>query len=192
MLKIGVLALQGAFAEHEAMLGRLGVEHFQIRQKEDLCVPMEGLIIPGGESTAIGKLMDSLDMMSELRERIGAGLPVFGTCAGMILLAKDVENDSRRFLQLMDICVKRNAYGRQLGSFFTEDEFAGKRIPMTFIRAPYIERAGDGVEVLSAVGGHIVAARERNMLVTSFHPELGEDTTVHSYFIENMVRVYQN
>lgn len=192
MLKIGVLALQGAFAEHEAMLGRLGVEHFQIRQKEDLCVPMEGLIIPGGESTAIGKLMDSLDMMSELRERIGAGLPVFGTCAGMILLAKDVENDSRRFLQLMDICVKRNAYGRQLGSFFTEDEFAGKRIPMTFIRAPYIERAGDGVEVLSVVGGHIVAARERNMLVTSFHPELGEDTTVHSYFIENMVRVYQN
>ena len=188
MLKIGVLALQGAFAEHEAMLGRLGVEHFQIRQKEDLCVPMEGLIIPGGESSAIGKLMDSLDMMSELRERIGAGLPVFGTCAGMILLAKDVENDSRRFLQLMDICVKRNAYGRQLGSFFTEDEFAGKRIPMTFIRAPYIERAGDGVEVLSAVGGHIVAARERNMLVTSFHPELGEDTTVHSYFIENMVR----
>ena len=188
MLRIGVLALQGAFAEHETMLDRIGVEHFQIRQKSDLDVPMDGLIVPGGESTAIGKLMNDLDMTESLRERIMDGLPVFGTCAGMILLAKEVENDSRRFLQVMDIGVKRNAYGRQLGSFFTHDDFAGKRIPMTFIRAPYIERTGEGVEVLSVVDGHIVAARERNMLVTSFHPELTDDTSVHSYFIEQMVR----
>ena len=174
MLRIGVLALQGAFAEHETMLDRIGVEHFQIRQKSDLDVPMDGLIVPGGESTAIGKLMN--------------GLPVFGTCAGMILLAKEVENDSRRFLQVMDICVRRNAYGRQLGSFFTEEKFAGRCIPMTFIRAPYIGCTGEGVEVLSVVDGHIVAARERNMLVTSFHPELSDDTTVHSYFINNLVR----
>ena len=158
MLRIGVLALQGAFAEHETMLDRIGVEHFQIRQKSDLDVPMDGLIVPGGESTAIGKLM------------------------------KEVENDSRRFLQVMDICVRRNAYGRQLGSFFTEEKFAGRCIPMTFIRAPYIGCTGEGVEVLSVVDGHIVAARERNMLVTSFHPELSDDTTVHSYFINNLVR----
>lgn len=188
MLRIGVLALQGAFAEHETMLNRIGVEHFQIRQKSDIDVPMDGLIVPGGESTAIGKLMNDLDMTEPLRERIMNGLPVFGTCAGMILLAKEVENDSRRFLQVMDICVRRNAYGRQLGSFFTEEKFAGRCIPMTFIRAPYIGCTGEGVEVLSVVDGHIVAARERNMLVTSFHPELSDDTTVHSYFIDNLVR----
>lgn len=188
MLKIGVLALQGAFLEHEQMLDRLGVAHFQIRQLSDLSCPMDGLIIPGGESTAIGKLLNSLDMMSPLREKVKEGLPVFGTCAGMILLANEIENDPKRYLQVMDICVKRNAYGRQLGSFFTHDLFAGQEIPMTFIRAPYINKAGAQVEILSTVDGHIVAAREKNMLVCSFHPELTDDTTVHAYFIEKIVK----
>ena len=106
MLKIGVLALQGAFLEHEQMLDHLGVAHFQIRQLSDLSCPMDGLIIPGGESTAIGKLLNSLDMMSPLREKVKEGLPVFGTCAGMILLANEIENDPKRYLQVMDICVK--------------------------------------------------------------------------------------
>ena len=144
------------------MLDRIGVSHFQIRQRKDLLQPMDGLIIPGGESTAIGKLLDDLDMMEMLRDKIRKGLPVFGTCAGMILLAAEIE-------------------------FFTCDEFAGRRIPMTFIRAPYIAEAGKDVQVLSVVGGHIVAARERNMLVCSFHPELSDDTTVHAYFVENMI-----
>lgn len=184
MLNIGVLALQGAFREHEEMLDRLGAGHFQIRQKADLAKPMDGLIIPGGESTAIGKLMNVLDMSERLREMIRSGLPVFGTCAGMILLACEIEEETQCHLQVMDIRVRRNAYGRQLGSFSTEDMFAGVRIPMTFIRAPYITKVGDGVEVLSEVEGHIVAAREKNMLVCSFHPELTEDTFVHDYFLK--------
>lgn len=188
MLKIGILALQGAFLEHEQMLDRLGVAHFQIRQLTDLSQPMDGLIIPGGESTAIGKLMNNLSLTEPLRNKIKEGLPVFGTCAGMILLADEIDNDSKRYLQVMDICVQRNAYGRQLGSFFTYDLFDGKTIPMTFIRAPYINKVGPEVEVLSTVDGHIVAAREKNMLVCSFHPELTEDTTVHAYFIEKVMQ----
>lgn len=188
MLKIGILALQGAFLEHEQMLDRLGVAHFQIRQLADLSQPMDGLIIPGGESTAIGKLMNNLSLTEPLRNKIKEGLPVFGTCAGMILLADEIDNDSKRYLQVMDIRVQRNAYGRQLGSFFTHDLFAGKLIPMTFIRAPYINKVGPEVEVLSTVNGHIVAAREKNMLVCSFHPELTEDTTVHAYFIEKVMQ----
>ena len=188
MLKIGVLALQGAFLEHEQMLDRLGVAHFQIRQLADLSQPMDGLIIPGGESTAIGKLMNNLSLTEPLRNKIKEGLPVFGTCAGMILLADEIDNDSKRYLQVMDIRVQRNAYGRQLGSFFTHDLFDGKLIPMTFIRAPYINKVGPEVEVLSTVNGHIVAAREKNMLVCSFHPELTEDTTVHAYFIEKVMQ----
>ena len=188
MLRIGVLALQGAFLEHEQMLDRLGVAHFQLRQLSDLSLPMDGVIIPGGESTAIGKLLNSLDMMVPLRKKIEEGLPVFGTCAGMILLADEIENDEKRHLQVMDITVRRNAYGRQLGSFFTQGTFAGKPVPMVFIRAPYIVEAGRNVEVLSVVEGHIVAARERNMLACSFHPELSGDLTVHSYFVEAMVK----
>ena len=188
VLQIGVLALQGAFVEHERMLDRLGAGHFQIRCLKDLSVPMDGLVLPGGESTAIGKLMDSLGMTALLKEKIMRGLPVFGTCAGMILLAGEIENDAKRHLQVMDITVRRNAYGRQLGSFFTQGEFAGKPVPMVFIRAPYIVEAGRSVEVLSVVEGHAVAAREKNMLACSFHPELSGDLTVHSYFLEEMVR----
>ena len=188
MHTIGILALQGAFLEHGQMLEGLGVEHFEIRQPGDLNRPMDGLILPGGESTAMGRLMDCLDMLQPLRERIAGGLPVFGTCAGMILLAKDLGDEPRRFLQTMDIRVLRNAYGRQLGSFFTRGTFAGMEdVPMTFIRAPYIEQVtSPDVEVLATVDGHIVAARQRNMLATSFHPELNDDPRIHRWFLEHL------
>ena len=134
-----------------------------------------------------GKLLRELDLYMPLKERIEKGMPVFGTCAGMILLAKNLSNDERRHFATMDITVRRNAYGRQLGSFYTESEFKGiGSVPMTFIRAPYIEKVGDEVEVLAQVDGNIVAARQGNQLVTSFHPELNTDTRIHEYFV-NMI-----
>jgi 5'-phosphate synthase pdxT subunit len=187
-LKIGVLALQGGFIEHIHILQSLQVETFEIRKEADLAQEMDGLIIPGGESTTIGKLLNDLDMYNDLKEKINRGLPVFGTCAGMILLAKQIEGKSNACFGAIDITVKRNAYGRQLGSFFREAQFKGiGTIPMTFIRAPYIESAGQGVETLSVVDEHIVAAREKNVLVTSYHPELTSDNRVHRYFIENLI-----
>lgn len=188
-MNIGILSLQGAFIEHEKMLARLGISSFEIRQKKDLETDFDGLIIPGGESTVQGKLLRELDLFEELKSKIERGLPVFGTCAGLLLLAKKIENDERVHLGVMDISARRNAYGRQLGSFYTEEKFGGVTVPMTFIRAPYIESVGDDVDVLSVVGGKIVAARQGNMLVTSFHPELNEDVTVHGYFAD-MVKMY--
>ncbi len=183
-MRIGVLALQGAFIEHEKMLSRLGVDSFEIRQLKDLSQPMDGLIIPGGESTVQGKLLLELGMMGPLRDMISSGLPVFGTCAGLILLAKDIEGGEAPHLAAMDITAKRNAYGRQLGSFSFSGEFRGLGIiPMTFIRAPYISRS-NGAEILAEVNGKAVAARQKNMLVTAFHPELTGDTSVHSYFLD--------
>ena len=183
-MRIGVLALQGAFIEHEKMLSQLGAESFEIRQLKDLSQPMDGLVIPGGESTVQGKLLRELGMMEPLRDMINSGLPVFGTCAGLILLAKDIEGVETPHLAVMDITAKRNAYGRQLGSFSFNGEF--KRlgnIPMTFIRAPYISRS-DGAEILAEVNGKAVAARQQNMLVTAFHPELTANTAVHGYFLD--------
>lgn len=146
---------------------------------------MDGLIIPGGESTVQGKLLRELGLFDPLRQRIEQGLPVFGTCAGLLLLAKKIKNDDRSHLATMDITAVRNAYGRQLGSFYTEGEVKGMGvIPMTFIRAPYIESVWGGAEILAQVQGHIVAARQKNQLVTAFHPELLEDLTVHRYFID--------
>lgn len=186
-MKIAVLALQGAFIEHTQILAEAGVSSFEIRQKSDLAKSFDGLIIPGGESTVQGKLLRELDLFDGIRSLITEGMPVFGTCAGLILLAKRIENDSRAHLATMDITAVRNAYGRQLGSFFTEQEFNGRKIPMTFIRAPYIAEAGKGVNVLSVVNGRIVAARQDNQLVCAFHPELGKNLYVHEYFI-NMVK----
>lgn len=189
-MKIGVLALQGAFAEHRKMLKKLGIQSFEIRKKSDLSNAVDnndidGLIIPGGESTVIGKLLYDLDLFDDIKKLILEGLPVFGTCAGLILLAREIENDSRTYLGAMDIKVRRNAYGRQLGSFFTESEFKGIGvIPMTFIRAPYISSVGKNVEVLSEVDGNVVAARENNILVTSYHPELNDNLKVHKFFVE--------
>lgn len=184
-IMIGILAVQGAFAEHAAMLDRMGISHFEIRQKSDLDHQMDGLILPGGESTVMGKLLWELDLFEPLKEKINNGLPVFGTCAGLILLAKTIVNDSAVYFGSMNITARRNAYGRQLGSFHTGQSFRGiGDVPMTFIRAPYIDAAGNGVEVLAKADGHIVAARQGNQMVTAFHPELTEDESVHRYFID--------
>ena len=175
-MQIAVLALQGAFIEHEQMLKRLGVSSFEIRQKKDLQRPFDGLIIPGGESTVQGKLMRDLGLFDPIRELILQGLPVYGTCAGLLLLAKHIENDERTHLATMDITAVRNAYGRQLGSFFTKQPCKGMgTIPMTFIRAPYISSVQANTQILAQIGDQIVAAQQGNQLVTAFHPELNED-----------------
>lgn len=181
---IGVLALQGAFVEHESVLRALGAECFEIRQRKDLERHMDGLVLPGGESTVMGKLLVELDMLENIKERIRQGFPVFGTCAGLILLAKNLSNDGKKYFGTLPVTVKRNAYGRQLGSFATEAEMKpiGK-IPMTFIRAPYVESAEEGVEVLAKVDGNIVAVRYQNQLGVSFHPEVTENHSVHAYFL---------
>ena len=184
-MRIGVLALQGAFIEHEQMLSRLGVEAIELRQKSDFDRGFDALIIPGGESTVQSKLLRELDMFEPLKQRIESGMPVYGTCAGLILLAKRIKNDERTHLATMDITAVRNAYGRQLGSFHTEAEFEGiGKIPMTFIRAPYIESVSGSAKILTVVDSKIVAAREGNQLVTAFHPELDGDLSVHRYFLD--------
>ncbi len=186
-IKIGILALQGAFAEHAAMLNRLGVQHFEIRQRRDLETDFDGLILPGGESTVMIKLLHELDLYEPIMQKIREGFPVLGTCAGLLLLAKQIHGGKPCFAS-MDITARRNAYGRQLGSFFAYEQFAGaKTVPMTFIRAPYIEEVGKDVAILASVDGKIAAARQDCQLVTAFHPELSDDTTVHSYFLE-MIR----
>lgn len=184
-MRIAVLALQGAFAEHEQMLKSLGVDTFEIRQLADWTEPKDGLIIPGGESTVQLKLLKDLGLLEPVMADIKQGLPVFGTCAGLILLAKHVAGEDFNRISTMDIDVCRNAYGRQLGSFYTEDtvKYIGDGIPMTFIRAPYINRVEEDAEALAVVDGHIVAARQGNQLVTAFHPELNNDTRVHEYFL---------
>ena len=182
---IAVLAVQGDFAEHKKMLEKLGVSCVELRKKEDLFQKYDGLILPGGESTVQGKLLRELDMFDALRQQIEKGLPVLATCAGLILLADNIENDDRKYFKTLPVTVKRNAYGRQLGSFYAEKEFKGIGvIPMTFIRAPYIESVSDEVEILAKEGEHIVAVRYMNQLAMSFHPELDEDERVHKFFME--------
>lgn len=181
---IAILALQGAFAEHEQMLHNLGAETVLIRNVDDWnkTLPLKGvggagLIIPGGESTSMMRIMKDEGLFEPIRKAILGGLPVLGTCAGLIML-------DRNHLGVMDILAKRNAYGRQLGSFNTEEEFRGiGKVPMTFIRAPYIEDAGPDVEIFATVEGKAVAARQGNMLVTAFHPELTDDTRIHELFL---------
>ena len=186
MKTVGVLALQGGFREHIDILKRLGQNAVEVRKAEQLDA-LDGLILPGGESTTIGKLLDDFCIKELLIEKIAAGLPTWGTCAGMILLAKEIEGAEIPHLRLMDIKVRRNAYGRQLGSFMVEEivkDVADTPIPLVFIRAPYITSLSDNVEVLHKVDGNIVAARERNMLATSFHPELTTDNKFHQYFLK--------
>lgn len=188
VMRIAVLALQGAFAEHRQMLRRLGVDSFEVRQLADWSQPKDGLIIPGGESTVLRKLLLDLGLLEPVRQDIARGLPVFGTCAGLILLARQVEGEFSSALGSMDIKVKRNAYGRQLGSFHAVSnmEAVGERVPMTFIRAPYIMEWGSEVMPLAFVDARCVAARQGNQLVTAFHPELDDDERVHRYFVERM------
>ena len=197
-MTVAILALQGAFIEHAHILDRLDVEHFEIRQLPDLSRPFDGLILPGGESTVIGKLLHELNLFDPLKNMIQSGLPVFGTCAGLILLAKKVHGGTVH-LGTMDIAAKRNAYGRQLGSFSAAAHISGIReeereFPLEFIRAPYIESIYDeqGVEPIvtidkmpdGSLGKNIVGVRYKNQIGLSFHPELTGDTRCHELFLE--------
>ena len=186
-MRIAVLCLQGAFIEHINILKKLGIETLEIRQKKDIEQNFDGIILPGGESTTMGKLLKELDIFNPLLEKIKNNMPVFGTCEGLLLLAKEIDNDHRNHLATLNIVAKRNAYGRQLGSFNTVSKFNNKEIPMTFIRAPYVEKANNDVEILSIVDNKIVAVRQNNQLATAFHPELTDCYDVHKYFI-NMVK----
>ena len=188
-MTVAVLALQGAFLEHEQMLKKLGANYFEIRQKKDLDRSFDALILPGGESTVMRKLLLELDIYDTLKEKILSGLPVFGTCAGLILLANEVEAGVPCF-GTMNITAKRNAYGRQLGSFhYAEGEFVGiGTFPMEFIRAPYVESVSDGVEVLAEVDGRIVGVRYGKQLAVAFHPELGGDHRIHQWFLEEFIK----
>lgn len=183
-MKIGVLALQGAFIEHQKTLASLGVDSVQVRLPEHL-QQLDGLIIPGGESTTIGKLATQYNLMEPLRN-FAQNKPTWGTCAGMIFLAKDLGHNQQPILGLMDMTVNRNAFGRQTDSFEVELPIEGLDAPFhaVFIRAPMATRAGDGVTVLASLGDEqIVAAQEGHWLATAFHPELTEDDRLHRYFI---------
>ena len=186
---VAVLAVQGAFAEHEARLSELGARCIELRQAADLKQDFDRLVLPGGESTVQGKLLNELGMLDELRARIVEGMPVLGTCAGLILLAHDLaahDDKGTPRLATMDVLVERNAYGRQLGSFRTKGQVAGidGEVPLTFIRAPRIVEAHGDAKALAKVDGRIVAARQGNQLGVTFHPELDEDTRLHELFLQ--------
>ena len=192
--QIGVLAVQGAFAEHIAMVRRLGAEAFEIRQLPDLERPMDGLILPGGESTVQGKLLKELSMFDTIKSQIQNGMPVLATCAGAILLAETIDGQIKgqpeQYFGTIPMCIKRNAYGRQLGSFHTEASVVGiGTVPMTFIRAPYIASVGDGVEVLAVVEERIVGVKYKNQMAFSFHPELDPDVRIHKTFLSMISNV---
>lgn len=183
-MKIGILAVQGAFIEHEKMLSTLGVSHFEIRQAKDISTSFDGLILPGGESTVMGKLLHELNLFLPLKEAILNDVPVFGTCAGLILLSQTLTNSTTTHFGTLPVSTRRNAYGRQLGSFQTTQHFERiGQVPMTFIRAPYIEEVSDGVDILATVDHHIVAVQYKKQLATAFHPELTSNTSVHEYFL---------
>jgi 5'-phosphate synthase pdxT subunit len=184
-VRVGVFALQGDVREHLRTLSSINVEGVEVRNAADLA-SVDGLILPGGESTAISKLIDIFSLRKALTEFISSGKPVFGTCAGMIMLANEVLDaaSGQRSLESMDISVRRNAFGSQLDSFESEIEFDGNPAKVAFIRAPIVERVGKGVEVLSTLpNGAVVAVRSGNVLATAFHPELTGDISVHEYFV---------
>ena len=193
-MRAAVLALQGAFLEHEKILESLGVPCFELRKKSDLEKDFDALILPGGESTVQGKLLHELEMFEPLKQIIESGAKVLATCAGLILLAENLKNDTVRHFATLPVTVVRNAFGRQLGSFYIEQEFGILgTVPMTFIRAPVIETVGKNVEILSVVcdsenakenNKKIVAVRFKNQLAMSFHPELNSDNKIYEYFLE--------
>ena len=186
-MTIAVLALQGAFIEHEQMLQKLGVHTIELRQASDLQKDFDGIILPGGESTVQGKLLHDLNMFEPLKEKIQSGMPVLATCAGMILLASDIAEQDETYFETIPMTVKRNAYGRQLGSFHTNAEAAGiGEIPMTFIRAPYVAEVSPEVDVLATVDDKIVAVKYGNQFALSFHPELDSDYRIHKAFVDNI------
>lgn len=185
MTTIGILAVQGAFIEHEHMLNKLGVETIQLRQKSDLYKNFDRLVLPGGESTVQGKLLKELNMFDILKEKIENGMPVLATCAGLILLAENISNDTRTYFKTLPVTVKRNAYGRQLGSFHYDGIIKGiGKFPMEFIRAPYIEEVRNDVEILAEVNKKITAVKYKNQIGVSFHPELCDNDKLHRMFLD--------
>jgi len=186
-MRIGVLALQGDFGLHARALAKCGVEAIEVRKPLELD-EVDGLVMPGGESTTLLKLMDAWDFVPALEKFHSEGKPIFGTCAGLIILAREVESPKQFSLGLIDVTVERNAYGRQRESFEAHGtaKLDGQAIPleMFFIRAPRIRRVGPGVEVLAEHGGEPVMARQDRVLVATFHPELTDTTTVHQYFCD--------
>lgn len=191
-MKIAVLAVQGAFIEHEKALQRLGAETVELRKAEDLEQDFDGLVLPGGESTVQSRLLKELSMFEPLKKKIEEGLPVLATCAGLILLAQNVSNDEKRGFATLPVTVKRNAYGRQLGSFYYEGEIKGiGTYPMEFIRAPYIESIEDDVEILAEVEQKIVGVAYKNQLAFSFHPELTGNDKIHEKFLQ-LIKVSNN
>ena len=188
--KIGVLALQGDTREHLAALREAGADSFSVRRRSELDA-VDALVIPGGESTTMSHLLLDLDLLEPLRERLADGLPAYGACAGMILLASEILDagaSGRRALPLraIDMTVRRNAFGRQVDSFEGDIAFAGLADPVraVFIRAPWVERTGDGVEVLARAAGHAVAVRQGSVLATAFHPEMTGDRRIHKLFVD--------
>lgn len=191
MKRVGVLALQGGVEEHLTVLSQIkNIQPVSVKYIQDFN-NIDGLIIPGGESTTLGKLLNTFNMLKPLKQKINEGLPVWGTCAGMILLAKHIEEDEIKHLGVMDITVKRNAYGRQLGSFetlATIQEVSALPIPLVFIRAPYVSEVQNDVQVLLKLEDKIVACKQRNMLATSFHPELTNNQAFHEYFVSQFMK----
>lgn len=191
-MRIGILAVQGAFIEHEKQIAAVA-EHFgeqieciEIRQKKDL-EKIDGIILPGGESTVQGKLLKDLDIFDELQSLIIQGLPTLATCAGLILLAQTLENDSVKHLATLPVTVQRNAYGRQLGSFsVTSNVGEIKNFPLVFIRAPYITEVSSDTKILTTVDHHIVGVEYKNQIGLAFHPEMTNDTRIHEYFIRKV------
>ena len=184
---IAVLAVQGAFIEHEKVLKEIGAEVFELRKKEDLDRPFDGLVLPGGESTVQQKLLKELGMFDILKKKIQDGLPDFATCAGLILLAEKLSNDDRKGFQTLPVTVKRNAYGRQLGSFETIGPVGNaKDFPLVFIRAPYITDTSKEVNILATVDSHIVGVEFKNQIGLAFHPEMTTDYRIHELFLNNV------
>lgn len=193
-LKIGVLAMQGAFEEHIQILESLGVEAVEVRLRDQLA-DIDGLIIPGGESTTMGKMLKRYDLLEALREKGHSGFPIFGTCAGMIMMSKKIEDGipGQSLLELMDITTVRNAFGRQIDSFEAElevPEIGERTFHGVFIRAPIIRCANGTVDILARFDDNIVAVRQGNLLATSFHPEIAGDSRFHEYFI-NIIKKWK-
>lgn len=188
MARIGILALQGAFIEHERMLREMGAECIEIRNKKQLAEPISGLVLPGGESTVQRKLLIEEGLLQPLKEKIQRGMPVLATCAGLILLAKEIEGGDPVCFGTLPVTVRKNAYGRQLGSFITEEEFKGLgKIKMNFIRAPYVVSASPETEILARADGNIVAVRYKHQTALAFHPEVGTDERIHEMFYEEVL-----
>lgn len=192
-MRIGILALQGAFLEHEQRLQQLGADCFEIRQLKDLEQGLDGLVLPGGESTVQRKLLQDLGLLQPLKEQIENGLPVLATCAGLILLAEEIDSGEAPCFGTIPMTAKRNAYGRQLGSFHTVAEVQGiGSVPMTFIRAPYIASVKEPVQVLSVVQGNIVGVQYGNQIALAFHPELDADPRLHAYFLDLVAQQFSS